>query len=217
MKVKKLILYSNNLNAQKHFYCDTLGIPINYEDTNEFSVKIGETELVFIQKDNEDRNYHFAINIPFNKVTEAYEWLKTKTRILPFDDNEIVDFKNWNAEAMYFYDKSRNIIELIARRNLGVVSNNKFDSRSFLNICEVGLPVFHSQATIEYLKINFDLPEYDCKSDVFCAIGDEEGMFIVIDSNEKKWIPNFDDAYPHEFIVEFENNGMDYNLNFSEH
>lgn len=216
MKVKKLNLFTNNLTSQKHFYCDTLSIPLNYESETEISLKIGDSELIFTHTDNKQRNYHFAINIPFNQVSDAYDWLKSKTKILPFHDNEIVNFKNWNAESIYFYDMNNNIVELIARKNLGIVSNNKFDGKNFLNISEVGLPVYHIKATIEYLKLNFDLPVFDCDYERFCAVGDEEGMFIVIDSKEKKWIPNDDDAYPHEFIVEFENNGMFYNLNFEQ-
>jgi catechol-2,3-dioxygenase len=216
MKVKKLILYNSNLNSQKHFYCDTLNVPLNYQNENELSLKIGDTELIFIERKDKARNYHFAINIPFNQVSEAYQWLKTKTKILPFNDSEIVDFKSWNTESIYFYDMNNNIVELIARKNLGIVSNNKFDGKSFLNISEVGLPVYHIKATIEYLKLNFDLEVFDCDYEKFCAVGDEEGMFIVIDARVKKWIPNNDDAYPHEFIVEFENNEMVYNLDFEQ-
>lgn len=216
MKVKKLVLYSNNLNAQQHFYCDTLNVPINYKDENELSLRVGDTELIFVKRDNATRNYHFAINIPFNQVYDAYVWLKSKTKILPFNEDEVVNFSSWNAESIYFYDMNKNILELIARKNLGVVSNNKFDGKSFLNISEVGLPVWHLKPTVEYLKLNFDLEIFDGDCENFCAVGDEEGMFIVIDAKEKKWMPNDDDAYPHEFIVDFENNGMDYNLNFEE-
>ncbi len=77
MKIKELTLYTTQIEAQRKFYCNTLGVEILHSSEKEIAFKMGNSILRFIKKE-ESMPYHFAFNIPSNKVNEALEWLKEK-------------------------------------------------------------------------------------------------------------------------------------------
>ena len=56
--------------------------------------------------------YHYAINIPANKIEEAKDWLSNRVRLLWMEDykDDIADFVNWHAKSIYFYDPAGNIV-----------------------------------------------------------------------------------------------------------
>lgn len=51
------------------------------------------------------------------------------------------------------------------------------------------------------LKTICDLPLFDGNLERFCAIGDENGLFICINNKIKDWFPTNDTAFPSEFEV----------------
>lgn len=215
MKIKNLNLFTNNLEEQKKFYISVLGLKLINENSESFTISIGSTNLIFTQSE-EILNYHFAINIPSNKITDAYVWLRKRVEIQPFNGNEIVNFSNWNAEAIYFYDAGKNIVELIARKKINIISEVNFSGESLLCISEIGTPTTNNvQKIYKELNSEFNLEKYDCEDDVFCAIGDEYGLFIAIDNTRKKWIPNMDDAgaNPYKITIEVDNS-MIYELKY---
>ena len=174
---------------------------------------MGETHLVFEQSE-QSMYYHFAINIPSLQIEDAQRWMKDKTKILPFQGNEIVDFKSWNAKALYFYDPAGNIVELIARKNLKIPSNLIFNAESFQHISEIGLPVKDVGFVFNQLKDECGLSKFSGDYERFCAIGWETGLFITIDYNQKDWIPNEDKAYPFPFSCVIENEGKRYEISY---
>ncbi|MBV1924207.1 MAG: VOC family protein [Flavobacteriaceae bacterium] len=213
MQIQELIIYSPNIKAQADFYSNLLGLSIIKEDSNSISIQIG-TSLLKIEYKAETTPYHFAINIPANKEVEALDWLKSKVTILKDEANEIQDFESWNSKAMYFYDEDKNIVELIARKNLQNNSVEIFDSNFFLNISEIGLPTFDIEKEFNILHKQSGIEIYDGGFERFCAIGDENGLFICIDKKQKDWFPTNDKAYSSDFEVQFKEKGKEYSIQY---
>ena len=208
MKIKELKLYSHNLEDQKKFYTSILDLELVDETTLSFTIKVGDTFLSFIQSDDSSY-YHYAINIPSNQILESAEWLSERIDILPYQGEQIVNFPNWNARSIYFYDADKNIVEFIARRNLNLNSDNNFTSKSLLHISEIGLPTNDVSRLFNKLNEDYALEKYDCDLSKFCAVGDEYGLFIVVNYNLKKWLPAMDDVKPFPFDIQFENRSRD--------
>jgi catechol 2,3-dioxygenase-like lactoylglutathione lyase family enzyme len=208
MKIKELIIYTDKLNEQLDFYVDVLELQLLKRTSQSGSLKIGSSILTFKWKENV-RPYHFAFNIPSNKENEALIWLKKRVKVLSFEGNEIADFKNWNAKAIYFYDEDLNIVEFISRKDLRNYNKANFSSKSILNISEIGMATTQIEKT--YYKLNEiqKIDVFDGNFERFCAIGNDEGMFILVNPKMKKWFPTDDEV----FLSDFELVG-DYNFEF---
>jgi catechol 2,3-dioxygenase-like lactoylglutathione lyase family enzyme len=212
LKIKELKLYSHHLKEQKEFYVSLFGLELVNDSSDSFTVKVGDTLLSFI-KCEDNPYYHFAINIPSNHIEESANWLKERTAILPFENEEIVNFTGWNARSIYFYDADKNIVEFIARGNLNINSSDSFSAKSLLSLSEIGIPTSNVPEIFTKLNEEYALGKYDCDLKKFCAVGDENGLFIVVNYNLKKWLPAMDEALPFPFEIHFDNNkGKIYNL-----
>ena len=205
MKIKELKLYSGHLIEQKEFYVSLFGLELINESASSFTVKVGDTLLSLIKSDD-NPCYHFAINIPSNQILESAKWLSERIDILPFRNEEIVNFPNWNAKSIYFYDADKNIVEFIARRNLNMNSNNSFSGESLLHVSEIGVPTSNVPMLYKQLNEEYGLEKYDCDLKRFCAVGNEYGLFIVVNYKLKKWLPAMDEALPFPFEIHFDNN-----------
>ena len=139
-------------------------------------------------------------------------WLHTE--ILKDGTRDIQDFKSWNARAIYFYDADKNIVELIARKNLKNQSTSLFSAHALLNLSEIGLAVNAIEPIYNQLIEIVKLGIYDGGFERFCAIGDEQGLFICINKQVKDWYPTSDKAYSSEFAIAFTENGAAYSLEF---
>ncbi len=210
MKIKQLILYTTQLPEQTKFYKDTLGFTCLEETFDYSSFQIGSTVLYFYHREVATP-YHFAINIPSNQEKEALAWLKQRVEVLRNEENEeLVDFKDWNAKAMYFYDMDKNIVEFIARKNSPSNTHTPFRSKSLLCISEIGVPVQKIEKAYNDLNQMKRLPIYSGDLERFCAAGDENGLFIIINMDKKKWYPTDDVAHSSYFRME-----GDYNIEFT--
>jgi len=211
MKIKQLILYTQRLEEQTRFYKNTLGFACVEESFNHSSFQIGSTMLSFYYRET-STPYHFAINIPSNQEKEAMNWLKQKgVEILRNEEHEeMIHFENWNAKAMYFYDVDNNIVELIARKNSPTTSSAIFRAQSMLCVSEIGVPVDKIEKAYNDLNQIKKLPIYSGDLSRFCAAGDENGLFIIIDKAKKKWYPTDDTPHSSYFRMEGE-----YNVEFA--
>src|SRR6266542_728780 len=117
MVFRKLILQTAYLETLKEFYSSILSLPVEVLNRQEILIKIDASDLIFSETKDEEPFYHFAVNIPSNKIEEAKNWLGSKVKLLWMDDykSDIADFVNWHAKSIYFYDSAGNILELIAR------------------------------------------------------------------------------------------------------
>ena len=213
MKIQELRLYTSNIEKQAAFYSQVLGLEIVKKSPKNVTFPIGNTLLHFEQK-KEATPYHFAINIPANKELEALHWLKSRLPILKDDQDEIIDFRAWNAKAIYFYDQDHNIVELIARKNLKNDTDQNFGPEHFLEISEIGVPTTDIKREFNTLRSVRDIAIYDGGFGNFCAIGDETGLFICINREHKKWYPTNDKASPSEFELKLSQNGKTYFVEF---
>ncbi|MCX2679684.1 VOC family protein [Galbibacter sp. EGI 63066] len=194
MKVTELILNTNSLESQKDFYVDVLGLDIIAYENSKISFRVGSSVLSFIPE-KPAGVYHFAFNIPPYQEKEALKWLKKRVKVLPFETDEIIDFSSWNARAIYFYDADKNIVEFISRRDLKHEKGKKFSAKSLMNISEVGIASTDIGTIYSTLNNQKKLPVYDGSFREFCAAGNEEGLFILVNKNEKKWFPTDDEIF----------------------
>jgi len=161
-----------------------------------FTIHAGLSKLIFEKTEDplSYPNYHFAFNIPSNRIQEAHDWLKERTELLWIEDYKsyIADFTNWNAQSVYFADPAGNITELIARADLNDIIDEPFSSKHIRNVSEIGLvfPEDGFQRSIERIMKEHRL-EYFSKQpplEKFCAIGNDEGLFIIVPEN-RSWYP----------------------------
>ncbi len=190
MEIKELTLYTNKLEAEIDFYGRVLGFEIEELLTNRFTVKIGKTKLTF-ERSTENYRYHYCFLIPSNQLAEAINWLKDRLSIIEIENGRIVQrFESWNADAVYFYDGSKNIVEFIVRYNLENKRENTFGLSNILSVNEIGIP------TNQVAKLNKQLEEEIgtkfWKGDKlrFGTNGDEHGLFLLPNYELKKeWFP----------------------------
>ncbi len=213
MNIKRLTIYTKNLAAQRDFYTKVLNLKTCNQAENWVSFILGKSVLRIEQR-KEATPYHFAINIPANQGIEALSWLKTKVEILKYNGKELQDFPGWNAEAVYFYDKDNNIVELIARKNLKNESDSPFDQNSFLEISEIGLPTKDIKPVFNSLNTTCGLEFFDGNFERFCALGDDTGLFICVNKLVKDWFPTNDKAHSSDFSTIITEKGENFLIKF---
>ncbi len=209
MKIKEVILFTNNIQNQKQFYKDTLCFELLCDSKEKVSFKTGTSILSFVSVETPVNPSHFAFNIPSNQAEDALKWLQERVEVLPSGDDLISDFVDWNAKAIYFYDNDRNIVEFIARKNLEINSNVAFSSKSVVSISEMAIAV-NTIKTI-YRSINHikHISIYSGDLNRFCALGNDEGLFILVNKAIKGWHPTKEEAFTSNFIIK-----GDYNFSF---
>jgi catechol-2,3-dioxygenase len=188
MKIRELQLYTGSINLLTGFYSEVLGLAVSEIENGKLKIKVGATDLNFIEEKSTNPYYHFAINIPENQINEAIEWLKPKVILIESNDSPIIDFPNWNAHSVYFYDPAGNIVELIARHDLKNASDEPFSAKSFLNISEIGMPVPDVKIFNDELNEKFGEKLWSGNLESFAAIGDQNGLFIVV-TTHRNWFP----------------------------
>jgi hypothetical protein len=189
-------MQTNRLFPLYHFYKNVLGLPVTDDSDAQFTIDAGLSKLIF-EKTGDPLsypNYHFAFNIPSNRIQRAHDWLKERTELLWIEDYKsyTADFINWNAKSVYFLDPAGNIAELIARADLNDIVDEPFSSMHIRSVSEIGLvfPEKGFQRSIEQLLKDYKL-EYFSKQpplEKFCAIGNDEGLFIIVPEN-RSWYP----------------------------
>lgn len=202
MKITRLTVKSNKVKEQLKFYKHQLGFEVTEYDEKCFVVKAGYSELCFEYAAN-FQPYHIAFHIPDNEEEKALRWIENEKPVLKDSTEKIIDFSNWKAKSVYFYDEERNIIEFISRRDFNHENSALFNAQSVLGIAEIGLAVESIEPVFDQFQ-DIGLMRYDGNLESFCAIGDDEGLIICVDQNKKTWYPTSDTAMPAPFRLEFE-------------
>lgn len=187
MKIQQLKVKTANFEDQLEFYKANLGLEISNKTDNKFIVKIGYSNLEF-HRCEKSVPYHIAFHMGANQENQALEWLKDRVSILRDDGKEIVDFPAWNAASIYFYDTDKNIIEFISRKNR-FEGKAGFSGKSLLGIAEIGLSTDMLAENFRFLNQYLKLEIYFGSPEVFCAIGDDEGLLIAVDKDKKHGFP----------------------------
>ena len=190
MKITALELQTNMPDELKAFYAEILGLPLLSEDERSFSVQAGYSRLTF-QTDGNSQNggYHLAFHVPGNLMAAAVAWLQDRVAFLyaPGASSPIVVHETSQAEALYFYDPAFNLLEFIAHSTTPT-SHAPFGPAQLIGIAEVGLPVKEVTKFALELREKLKLPRWKLATALFEAVGDAEGMFIVV-QEQRPWFP----------------------------
>lgn len=217
MEIKQVTLQTSAIKKLTEFYSIVMELPVALQSDTGIMVGIGSTELVFQQASTADPFYHFAINIPANKIEEAKAWLSGRVDLIWIGDykSDIADFVNWHAKSVYFFDPAGNILELIARFDLDNKTDEPFSSAQFLSISEVGLVFKEDELNTrtETLLQQYQLSYFDKQPPLphFRAIGDDEGLFIIVPEN-RNWYPTDKPSGGFSIELKFENEGRKWEL-----
>ncbi len=218
MLLKEIRLQTKHLSALYHFYKDVLHLKVSQSNTETIAIVAGQTTLIFeATDDTANPFYHFAFNIPANKIEEALQWLQGKVELLWMEEYKsyIANFTNWHARSLYFIDPAGNILELIARFDLNDNASDPFSAEQIRNISEIGL-VFNNREFDEHvnkLLYNFQLQYFSKQPPMkhFRATGDDEGLFIVVPQH-RNWFPANTPCGIFSLSVKFKNNNREHHL-----
>jgi len=191
MKILEIEIQTDNIKETETFYSEILGLKLVNKHQNSISFKAGQSKLTFIKSDNINPKYHFAFNIPNNKLEEAILWAKSRLSLIENDENGIIaNFESWNANAIYFYDNNNNIVEFIARFDLDNSTEKPFDISVIESISEIGIVTDKPLNLAETLIESYNLVYFNksIKSEKFAALGNDNGLFIIVETN-RKWYP----------------------------
>lgn len=214
MKIKTLTIYTSNIEAQLKFYRDELDFDIkNYKEYS-FELIAGYSILRFESKDNATP-YHIAFHIPDRQEVEALKWLESHVQPLAYNSENIIDFRNWQAKSVYFYDEDKNIMEFISRRDFSKPESAIFNPSNIVGISEIGLVTQDIESKFETMSLDCGLNKFDGNFERFCAVGEASGLIITINNNKKDWFPTGDKAYSSDFKLEFEHQSKNYQMTFS--
>ena len=182
------LITAASLDEMHAFYHDRLELGTARE-ANRLHVTAGDTRITFIEDRQAARPfYHFAFNIPENKIVAARAWQLERSPLIPIPDRnrardlppDIVDYSHWNAHSVFFLDPGGNVVEYIARHDLRNAAPGPFTSRDILGTTEIALIVDDVAATTAKLRPALALEQYRGASDDFAALGDEEGLVLVM-------------------------------------
>lgn len=217
MNIKKLNLQTAYLKTLQEFYTSVLELPVEQPHEKKIEITIGNSDLIFTETTSGEPFYHYAINIPSNKIEEAKDWLSKKIKLLWMEDykSHIADFVNWHAKSVYFYDPAGNIVELIARFDLNNPAEEVFSSSQFLSLNEVGLVLTNENFDKEItdLENSYSLSYFDKQPPLpkFRAMGDDHGLFVIVPEH-RNWYPTDKPSEMLPMTVEFENGGKSNSL-----
>jgi hypothetical protein len=179
-------------SEMKAFYGKTLDLAIVEEKADRFTIEAGETRITFAGSidsvDGRAPFYHFAFNIPENKILKALEWQKARTPLLPIPERnraagfppEVVDYSHWNAHSIFFLDPAGNVVEYIARHDLQNADNSPFSWTDILYASEIALVVDDVEAEAARLAGVAEVAQYKGATDQFKAMGDEYGLLLIM-------------------------------------
>lgn len=214
MQINTLQLYTPEVSLLPAFYQNLFPQCKSSFDSSVLQLQAGSTTLNFWLCE-QPTQYHFAFNIPYSQVDAIAELLTGRVEVLPGPDGKaIVEFPNWKARSLYFKDPAGNIVELIGRQRLGLAEGDLKEGIPIYSVSEMGL------ASREHHQIESSLRErcgcevFWTSGEVFSALGDEEGLIILVDSREKTWYPTDYPAYPYGFRATISNRGKDYQLRY---
>lgn len=191
MKILEIQILTDDIKATEKFYTETLGFHSICKDLNSISFSAGYSVLTFKQSHKLNPTYHFAFNIPNNKLEESINWITEKLDIIKVSGNSIIaNFADWNAKAIYFYDNNRNILEFITRYDLNNSTDKTFDGSSIQSISEIAIVTDNVAELTDQLIENYKISLFpkQKRRENFTALGNDNGLLIISQTN-RNWYP----------------------------
>lgn len=215
MTLNEIEIKTSDIKQIKDFYQNVLELPTTLIDENLIHIKIGTSLLKFIEDSkNPPSAYHLAFNIPENKLQEAIEWSAYKFEFVKKENEVLItNFENWNANSVYFYDADGNILEFIARHDLDNAATEQFNSNQILNVSEFGIVKDRPDIYGKYLIDTYGLHlfEKNHNSETFTALGDDNGLLIIVKTN-RNWYPTETPSKASTATIKLTNSGTDITL-----
>ena len=184
------LLTAAPLAQMKQFYGELLGLEAVEDGRDRLTIMAGLTRLTFVQVAVEAGSpfYHFAFNIPENKIVDALKWQAARSGLIPVPDSlrdskypdQVVNYSHWNAHSIFFFDPAENVVEYIARHDLRNGRKGPFESRDILYASEIAFIVDDVPAIASQLTESAGIGLYRKGSDVFTALGDEWGLLLLM-------------------------------------
>lgn len=178
------------LNKMKAFYRDVLGLPVLKEAASAFTVGAGASRITFTPAAPrvKDPFYHFAFNIPENKIRSALAWQQKRGSVMntpsrlrdPAYPEQVRHFRDWDAHSVFFLDPAGNVLEYIARHTLDNAVEGSFTSRDILCVSEIAFVVDEVTKVALRLQRLAGLKPYGQGNMQFQAVGDEEGLLLIL-------------------------------------
>lgn len=191
------------------FYAGTLGLTLESRGEGAVELRAGWTVLRFdrCDADGPDPVYHFAFNIPHNRLDEALAWMRERARVTRGDDGaEVHDFAEWDARAFYFHDPAGNVVEFIARRALDNSTDHAFTGADIGELSEIGIVSDDVNRTVDLAMDQFGVrPFVGRRFDEFTALGDAHGLLIVVAAG-RRWLGS--DRIAESFPVRITTRGL---------
>ncbi len=199
MQITELTLATGDPEELKKFYSEELGfVEIEAISASDgFSFRAGHSRINFIPGDK-DARYHFAFNIRPDQLEASMQWLdRHGIDLIPdkSSNKNIVDFPNWKAKSIYFFDPMGNIVELIARASISPAGNApKFSAKSIISVSEIGIVCDEVGAMRQWIEMSHGLSGFarQINSEDFSALGDDEGLLLLVPKNRPWYMGNFE-------------------------
>ncbi len=195
MLIQHLRLLARDLDAQGRFYSERLGFAVVDRSEHLLTLQTGASRLTFLpeaQVGAASGPYHFAFNIAFDQVDAAKVWLNRREPVLADRDGRS-DFRNepFASHAIYFKDADGNIGEFIGRQRQPLSKGAGFDAATGVRgISEIGVAVPAVPAAHAAYTAQLGPSRYGVNVDgVFGAVGDDDGMLIVVQAG-RLWFPD---------------------------
>jgi catechol 2,3-dioxygenase-like lactoylglutathione lyase family enzyme len=215
MKIKSLVLLSNDLQETKAFYTRRLNLQLITEERDCIVLGAGSSSILFKQSPIPEPVYHFAFNISNNKIEDALSWCEKKQlHILCYRQNtKLIDFPNWNAKSIYFLDNNGNILEFIARFDLNTETDLAFDEKQILSVSEIGMVVDNVPEFCKNTMQEYGIPFYVKQKPAsdFSVMGDANGLLIIV-PEDRKWFPTEIPAGKVPVEILLEQNGIQHKI-----
>jgi catechol-2,3-dioxygenase len=199
MQINELTLTTANPEELKKFYSEELGFKEIEASTatDGFSFQAGYTRINFVPGDK-DARYHFAFNIRPDQLPDVMKWMEHhKIDLLDNEkgDGKIVDFPAWRAKSVYFFDAGGNIVEFIARAAIAPAGNApKFSAQSICGISEIGIVCDDVASMRQWIETAHGVESFTRQhnTDEFSALGDDEGLLLLVPKGRPWFMGNFD-------------------------
>lgn len=188
--IAEIRMKSARIDELRRFYKETLELPVTLKD-DQLTIAAGSTRLIFSPTESSDNEpfYHYAFNIPENKIEAARQWQKKRTPLIRRGKSEIIHFSGINAHSVYFNDPAGNIVEYIARHDLKNSASGGFGPKDMLYASEIGLVVDDVLQTVDEIRDSLGMSAFKGKKGrSFSPVGDAHALLILVKRN-RKWFP----------------------------
>lgn len=187
MRINVLQLPVSNVAAVAAWFGEVMQLPVRDD-----AVQIGWTTLQLREAgDDPLGGVHLAFNVPADRFDAATAWLLARA---PLQHNAAGEAHftfggRWESESIYYDGPDGLILELIGRRRLPASGRSgAFHGSELTCVSEVGLPTADVAALGARAEACFALQPLGPPTPHFAALGDDEGLLIVVDAT-RHWFP----------------------------